>query len=158
MAHPAKGADPCPIAPAVAAAPGTRRPGRMNPRPRWPFEARCRRLLAITALTAGLCHVAVANTLQVNPGGGSGAYPTLGAAVQQAAADYAKGTLDTIYVAPGTYHEGVTIGTPLCLVGAGRGRSVIDAAGLPNGIYVDGLDHPGLSQRVERSGPLPWRD
>ena len=139
-------------------APGTRLPGRMNARPRWPSEVQCRRLLAIAALTAGLCHFAPADTLQVNPSGGAGAYRTIGAAVQQAAADYAQGKADTIYVAPGTYHEGVTIGTPLCLVGAGRGRSVIDAAGLPNGIYVDGLDHPGLSQRVERSGPLPWRD
>jgi hypothetical protein len=104
--------------------------------------------LATAALTAGLCHFAVANALKVNPGGRSGAYPTIGAAVQQAAADYATGAIDTIYVAPGTYHEGVTIGTPLSLVGAGWGRSVIDAVGLPNGIYIDGLDHPGLSQVV----------
>jgi hypothetical protein len=148
MAHLAKGADPCPIAPAGAAVPGTRPPGRMNPRPRWPVEARCRRLLAITALTASLCHFALANTLNVNPVGRSGAYPTIGAAVQQAAADYAQGAIDTIYVAPGTYREGVAIGTPLSLVGASWGRSVIDATGLSNGIYIDGMDHPGLSQVV----------
>ena len=129
MAHPANGVDPCPIAPAVAPVPGTRPPDRINARPRWPFEARCRRLFAITALTAGLCHFALANTLKVNPGGQSGAYPTIGAAVQQAAAGNAKGTPDTIYVAPGTYCGGVTIGTPLSLVGAGWGCSAINAVG-----------------------------
>jgi len=71
MAHPAKGTGPCPIAPVVTAVPGARPPGRMNPRPRWPFETRCRRFVAITALTAGLCHLAVANPLKVNPGGRS---------------------------------------------------------------------------------------
>ena len=44
--------------------------------------------------------------------------------------------------------EDVTIQTPLSLVGTGRGQSIIDAVGLSNGIYIDGLDNPGLSKVV----------
>ena len=40
------------------------------------------------------------------------------------------------------------IGLPLSLVGSGYGRSVINAIGLPNGIYIDGIDNPGLSKVV----------
>ena len=89
---------------------------------------------------AGLCQSAVAAALYVGPG--QSHYTTIGAAVQQAAAG------DTIYVAPGVYNEGVLIGTSLSLVGSGRGRSIINAATQPNGIYIDGKDHPGLSRVV----------
>jgi hypothetical protein len=42
----------------------------------------------------------------------------------------------------------VVITTPLSLVGAGCGQSIINAVGLSNGIYIDGLDNspPGLSK------------
>ena len=53
--------------------------------------------------------------------------------------------------APGTYAEDVVIGKPLSLIGAGAGSTVIDAAGLANGIFVDGLDNPGL-QHVTVAG------
>ncbi len=55
---------------------------------------------------------------------------------------------ETINVAPGTYKEDVIIGKPLSLVGTGPNRTVIDATGLSNGIYVDGLDNAGLSNVV----------
>jgi len=58
------------------------------------------------------------------------------------------GTIDTINVAPGIYMEDVIIRTPLALVGAGRGQSIINAMSLSNGIYIDGLDNPGLSKVV----------
>jgi parallel beta-helix repeat protein len=41
--------------------------------------------------------------------------------------------------------EDVVIGIPLNLIGAGAGTSVIDAAGKPNGVFVNGYDHPGLT-------------
>jgi parallel beta-helix repeat protein len=97
---------------------------------------------AVAAMISGMPHPVTAATLYVNPGGTSGVYSSIGAAVGQAGAG------DTIYVAPGTYHEDVIIGKQLSLVGAGFGRSVINAIGLPNGIYVDGIDNPGLSKVV----------
>jgi nitrous oxidase accessory protein NosD len=102
----------------------------------------CIRCFVLAALIAGLCQAAAAANLYVKPGGAPGQYATIGAAVSQAAAG------DTIYVAPGVYQEDVIIGTSLSLVGAGRGRSIINAAGLSNGIYIDGIDHPGLSKVV----------
>ena len=67
----------------------------------------------------------------------------------EAYADYIlDGIIDTINVAPGIYMEDVNIRTPLSLVGAGRGQSIINAIGLSNGIYIDGLENPGLSKVV----------
>jgi parallel beta-helix repeat protein len=82
-----------------------------------------------------------AATLCVNTGGTSGCYASIGAAVSAASPN------DTILVAPGTYTEDVVVGKPLSLVGAGQ-NSIIDASGLANGVYVDGLDNPGLSNVV----------
>ena len=48
----------------------------------------------------------------------------------------------------GVYHEDVIIGKQLSIIGAGRSKSIINAVGLPNGIYIDGLDNPGLSKVV----------
>jgi parallel beta-helix repeat protein len=93
-------------------------------------------------LITGMCHSAIAAGLYVNPGGTSDGYSTIGAAVAKASAG------DTIYVAPGIYHEDVKIGMQLSLVGTGWGRSVINAIGLSNGIYIDGIDNPGLSKVV----------
>jgi pectin methylesterase-like acyl-CoA thioesterase len=107
------------------------------------FNADSMRPFAIAALFAGICQSATSATLCVNPGGTSGCYSMIGAAVMKASADYIlDGTIDTINVAPGIYMEDVIIPTPLSLVGAGRGQSIINAVGLSNGIYIDGLDHP----------------
>ena len=89
-------------------------------------------------LAAGLCGNAQAATLCVNPGGTGGCYATINAAVA------AANTGDIIRVQPGTYKEDVVIGKPVALVGAGNASTVIDAAGLANGVYIDGLDNPGL--------------
>ena len=79
-----------------------------------------------------------AATLCVNPAGFGGCYKTIGGAVSHAAPN------DTITVWPGVYKEDVVIGIPLSLIGAGAGRSVIDATGLADGVFVDGFDNPGL--------------
>lgn len=81
----------------------------------------------------------------MNPRAGSNAFPTfttIAAAVINADAG------DTIYVAPGVYYEDVIIGKQLSLVGAGSDKSIINALNKPNGIYIDGLDNPGLSTVV----------
>jgi parallel beta-helix repeat protein len=78
-------------------------------------------------------------TLCVNPAGSGGCYKTIGAAVA------AAGPGSTINVAAGTYREAVVIGKPLFLLGAGSVKTIIDAAGLPNAVYVDGFDNAGLS-------------
>jgi parallel beta-helix repeat protein len=52
---------------------------------------------------------------------------------------------DVIQVSPGTYHEDVVIGIAISLVGADRSTTTIDATGLANGIYVDGMDNAGLT-------------
>jgi parallel beta-helix repeat protein len=84
-------------------------------------------------------------TFCVNPGGTGGCYATIQSAVNAAAAN------DTINVAAGTYTEDVTIGKALSLIGAGSGKSFIDATNLANGILLDGLNNPGL-QNVTVSG------
>jgi parallel beta-helix repeat protein len=83
-----------------------------------------------------------AATLCVNPGGTGGCSPTIGAAVKAASAN------DTIKVAAGTYKEDVVIGGALSLVGAGQNTAIIDATSLSNGVYIDGLDNPGLNNVV----------
>jgi hypothetical protein len=61
-------------------------------------------LLLIAALISGICQSATAGTLCVNPGGTSGCYSTIGAAVMKARMDYLdSGIIDTINVAPGIY-------------------------------------------------------
>ena len=90
-------------------------------------------------LSAGLCTAVSAKTLCVNPGGTTGCSSTIGAAVSAASAG------DTINIAAGEYVEAVIVKKSLALVGAGSDSTVINARGLPNGIYIDGLDNPGLS-------------
>ncbi|MGO8813850.1 MAG: nitrous oxide reductase family maturation protein NosD [Terriglobia bacterium] len=80
-----------------------------------------------------------ANTLCVNPNGSHGCYAKIQTAVDAALPN------ETINVARGTYTEEVLIGKPLSLIGAGADPSVIDATGLAHGIFVDGLDYPGLN-------------
>ena len=88
---------------------------------------------------AALSQTAAANTLCVVPKGSSLCYAKIQLAVNAASNN------DLINVAPGTYKEDVIIGKPLLLIGSGAGSSVIDATGLPNGIFVDGYDNPGLN-------------
>src|ERR1700761_1068190 len=101
------------------------------------LRADCLWVFAVVAVILGTRQSAMAATLFVNPGGTPAAYPTIGAAVIRAQAG------DIIYVAPGVYHEDVIIGKQLSLVGSGCGRSVIDAIGLSNGLYIDGIDNAG---------------
>src|ERR1700734_3203173 len=82
---------------------------------------------------------AVPTTLCVNPAGSNGCYKTITAALAAAPAG------STINVAAGTYAEAVIISKSVFLLGAGSTKTVINARGLPNAIYVDGLDNPGLS-------------
>ena len=96
-----------------------------------------------TALLTASYQSAGADTLCVYPGK-SGCFAKIGDAVNAANAG------DTIQVAPGTYFEDVIIGKSLSLIGAHRASTIIDAKGQPNGIYIDGLDKPGLSEVVVR--------
>lgn len=84
-------------------------------------------------IACGVSGVATAATLCVNPGGTFGCKSTIGAAVAAASAG------DTIEVAPGTYKEMVTITKSLSLIAKTSIQPVINATGLPNGIYIDGM-------------------
>lgn len=101
-----------------------------------------RMALFLSLLLVDLSTSAHAGTLCVNQSGVHGCYSMISAAV--AAAN--KG--DTIAVAAGTYSEQVVIGKSLSLLGSGAGSSIIDGRGLANGVFVDGIDHPGLSTVV----------
>ncbi len=90
-------------------------------------------------LLAAFGQTAKANTLCVNPSGSHSCYAKIQSAVNAASNN------DVINVAPGTYKEDVTIWKPLSLIGAGADWSIIDATGLANGIFIDGVDHPGLN-------------
>ena len=46
---------------------------------------------------------------------------------------------DTVQVQAGVYNDSVTITKPISLLGAGRDRTIINAFGKPNGIYVNGF-------------------
>ena len=102
---------------------------------------RTRMVLVLTFVIA-LAATASAATLCVNPKGTSGCFKTISSAVT--AAKWG----DTILVGAGTYSESIWIGKSLSLAGAGRDTTIIDAKGLSNGIYIDGLDNPGLSEVV----------
>jgi hypothetical protein len=79
-------------------------------------------------------------------------FTTIGAAVSAATEG------DTIQVANGTYHEIVVIDKSyLSLISTNRKNTIIDASGLgvvvdtnniASGIYVDGIDNPGLCHAV----------
>ncbi|HUA14170.1 MAG TPA: right-handed parallel beta-helix repeat-containing protein [Verrucomicrobiae bacterium] len=94
--------------------------------------------IAVLVVSTGLCEVAAAKTLCVNPKGSSGCFSKIQAAVNAAASN------DVIKVAAGTYAEDVVVGKPLSLLGSGAALSVIDANNMGNGILVDGLNHAGL--------------
>jgi parallel beta-helix repeat protein len=92
--------------------------------------------LALFGLNVGQ---ASANTLCVNPGGTNGCRSKIQSAVNDASPG------DTVKVAPGTYKENVIIGKSLYLVGDNQNNTFIDATGLSNGVYVDGLDNASLA-------------
>ncbi len=94
--------------------------------------------ILLGVLLAAFCQTAGAKSLCVNPAGAAGCYSKIQAAVNSAAAN------DVIYVGRGTYREDVVIGIPLSLIGAGPDLAMIDATGLANGVFVDGLDNSGL--------------
>ena len=94
---------------------------------------------SILLLAFGTSQFSAAATLCVNTGGTGGCYKTIGAAVAAAAAG------STINVAAGTYKEDVVIGKSLYLIGAKNTTTIVNAIGLSNAFYVDGLDNPKLS-------------
>jgi nitrous oxidase accessory protein NosD len=75
----------------------------------------------------------VAATLCVNPGGTGGCKKTISAAVTAAFAG------DIIQVASGTYKENVILMKSVSLVAGDHQKPVIDAQGLNNGIFVNGM-------------------
>jgi len=77
--------------------------------------------------------MAMAATLCVNPGGKFGCKSTISAAVA------AAGPGDTVVVTQGTYKEQVTITKSVSLVALGFSQPVIDATGLNNGIFINGM-------------------
>ncbi|HEY2000774.1 MAG TPA: right-handed parallel beta-helix repeat-containing protein [Acidobacteriaceae bacterium] len=81
-------------------------------------------LCAVSSLAATLC---------VNPGGKFGCKSSISAAVAAASPG------DTILVVPGTYKEQVVITKSLSLVAVVKGGSIIDAKGLSNGIFINGM-------------------
>lgn len=99
-------------------------------------------LFLSAALVTGVSSLSAAKTLCVNPGGTSGCFSTINAAVAAASPH------DTIRVAPGTYAEDVIIGKSLSIIGENRANTIVDASGQPNGFYVDGIDHRGLREVV----------
>jgi hypothetical protein len=96
--------------------------------------------LSLTFLIAFSSSSARAAIQCVNPQGHSGCFTTISAAVAAAASG------DTVKVAPGIYREEVVIGKSLTLLGQRRDKTIIDAAGLSNGVYVNGLYNAGLAQ------------
>lgn len=76
---------------------------------------------------------AFAGTLCVNPGGVAGCKNSISGAISAASPG------DVIQVWPGTYKEDVVITKTLSVVGIGFIQPVIDAKGLANGIFINGL-------------------
>src|ERR1700759_4278529 len=91
-----------------------------------------RPLSALAVLWAALA--ASGATLCVTPGRGKTCSHTIQAAVTAASPG------DTVRVWPGQYHESVTISKSLSLIAVGP--VIVDAAGLPNAIFVDGTHSP----------------
>ena len=105
-------------------------------------KSRTARLVFGCCLSIGTSLVAVpasAATWCVDPTAPTGCKATIGAAVAAASAN------DTILVAPGTYAESITIGMPLSLIGTDATKTIINAATLSWGIYVDGIDNAKLA-------------
>jgi nitrous oxidase accessory protein NosD len=93
----------------------------------------CPRIALALLFWCGAFGVASAATWCVNPKGKSGCQSTIGAAVAAASAG------DTIQVARGTYKEQVVITKSLYLVAMDNNWPTIDATGLSNGIFINGM-------------------
>jgi Right handed beta helix region len=91
-----------------------------------------RQLTILSASLLALSQSVLAATWCVNPNGTGGCKTTITAAVAAAAPG------DTIYVAHGTYKEGVILTKSLNLKGGGDQATIIDAHGQPNGIFING--------------------
>ena len=98
--------------------------------------------MTLFAAMAISVQLSAAGTLCVNPAGSHNCFSSIQTAVNHASAN------DVINVEAGTYKEEVDIGIPLAIIGAGNHAAIIDATGLPHGIFVDGFDHPGLKQVI----------
>jgi hypothetical protein len=107
-----------------------------------PSRLRLSSIIVCAVLFAAFSQPTAAKTLCVNPHGSSGCYSKIQNAVNHALSG------DIIQVAAGEYDEDVTIGVSLSLLGAGPDRSTIDATNLAHGIFVDGVDHPGLHEVI----------
>lgn len=101
----------------------------------------CIRLILCVVGAVGMGTATFGATLCVDTGK-AGCFTTIGTAVSAASPG------DTIQVAQGTYKEDVVIGKSLSLVGKNSANTLIDAAGMTNGIYIDGIDHAGLNNVV----------
>jgi len=101
-----------------------------------------RRLGIAVAILCGVSHSAAATTRCVKPGGGSGCFATINAAIAASAPG------DTIRVEHGTYHEDVLVDRSVSLLGANAENTIINATGKANGINIDGFDHPGAVNHV----------
>jgi len=102
------------------------------------------RLCLASALAFIASPALFAATHCVNQSGSHGCFTSISAAVAASAPG------DTIQVAEGTYKEDVIIPKPLALVGQNRENTIIDAAGLANGINIDGQNNSGLGHVVIR--------
>jgi parallel beta-helix repeat protein len=91
-------------------------------------------LLPALVLSAGSVRAA---TLCVASDGTYPCYTTISAAVAAAAPG------DVIRVGPGTYFDSITIQKPLSLV---TENAIIDASGQARGLYINGLNTPGLRE------------
>jgi Right handed beta helix region len=105
------------------------------------IHVRTSRSLIKFTLLAACALPGFAATLCVNPGGTGGCKSTISAAVSAAYPG------DIIQVAAGTYKETVSITKSLSLVAVAPAQPVIDATGLSNGIFVNGMEkapNPGV--------------
>lgn len=97
------------------------------------FQHRISRKAIVALLFACGASGLAAATLCVSPGAKSGCKGTISAAVA------AANPGDTIQVWPGSYKEDVVITKSLSLVGVGWAQPVVDATGLANGFFVNGM-------------------
>jgi parallel beta-helix repeat protein len=105
---------------------------------------KCVAMLCAALAGAAFCAPlrADAASLCVNPAGSGGCYSSIQTALN------AANPFDVVTVANGTYYESLTIAKPVTLIGENDDRTVIDAVSRANGIYIDGLDNPGLRRVV----------
>jgi nitrous oxidase accessory protein NosD len=92
-----------------------------------------RSAVSFAVVTVAACGVASAANICVEPGGFFGCKSTISAAVAVANSG------DVILVGQGTYNEQVTITKTLSLVAAPFAHPVINAKGLSNGIFINGM-------------------